>query len=181
MGQIKCLPILTLSRISADDSLIRPNSMMVRAFDGIKTSACEDIDLKVPIGPCELKIPIVVIDIPVIFNLLLGHLWIHSVGAILSSLLQKVKFILGNKLITVMVEEDIPMPVATMILFINTQQLHSTSKYHSFEFISRNYILEAGDLLELKLWKTELMMGRYLMKKQYEPGTGLGKYGEGIT
>lgn len=34
-----CL-IVTLSRIGVDDSLLRPNDMMVRAFDGTKTSAC---------------------------------------------------------------------------------------------------------------------------------------------
>lgn len=32
-------PMLTLSRLGVDDSLIRPNGMMVRAFDGTKTSA----------------------------------------------------------------------------------------------------------------------------------------------
>lgn len=32
-----------------------------------------------------------------------------------------------------MAEEDIPVPVAAMVPFIDTQQLDSTSKYHSFE------------------------------------------------
>lgn len=47
--------------------------MMVQAFDGTKTLACEKIDLKVTIGPREFKIPFVGVDIPIVFNLLLGR------------------------------------------------------------------------------------------------------------
>lgn len=34
--------------------------------------------------------------------------------------------------------------------------------------------------LELKLSQAELMIARYITEKQYELGTGLGKYGDGI-
>lgn len=43
-----------------------------------------------------------------------------------------------------------------------------------------NYILEGGVFLEPKLSKTELMVGQYLISRQYEPGTGLGKNRDGI-
>ncbi|KAF1855168.1 hypothetical protein Lal_00035544 [Lupinus albus] len=45
-------------------------------------------------------------DINPSFSCLLGRPWIHSAGAIPSSLHQKVKFITGGRLITVMGEED---------------------------------------------------------------------------
>lgn len=108
-------PMLTLSRLGVDDSLIQPNDMMVRAFDGTKTSTYGEIDLKVLVGPCEFEIPFVVIDIPAVFSLLLGRPWIHTTGSIPSSLHQRVKFISNNKLITVIAEEDIPVPVAAMV------------------------------------------------------------------
>lgn len=38
-----------------------------------------------------------------------------------------------------------------MVPFIDTQQIDSTSKYHSFEFVSINYKLEGGVFLEPKL------------------------------
>lgn len=66
-------PMLTLSRIGIDDSLVRPNGIMVRAFDGTKTSAYGEIDLKVLVGPCEFGVSLVVMDVPTIFNVLLGH------------------------------------------------------------------------------------------------------------
>lgn len=131
------------------------------AFDGTKTSACGEIDLKVLIGPCEFEISFVVVHIPVVFNVLLGRPWIHSVGAISSSLHQKVKFISGNRLITIIAEEDIHVLASAIVPFINAQQVDSASKYHSFKFVIVNYIPEGEALLEPKLSHTELMIGLY--------------------
>lgn len=52
-----------------------------------------------------------------------------------------VKFIFSNKLKFVMDEEDISVPATTVVPFIDTSG-DATSKYHSFEFVSINYILE---------------------------------------
>lgn len=41
--------------------------MMVLAFDGIKTSASGEIDLKVMIGPPVFKTLFIVVDIPTVF------------------------------------------------------------------------------------------------------------------
>lgn len=70
--------VITLDRIGIDDSLVRPNGMMVRAFDETKTSTCREIDLKMIIGSCEFEITFVVVDIPAAFNLLLERPWIQS-------------------------------------------------------------------------------------------------------
>lgn len=118
---------MTLNRIGVDDFLIRPNDMMVHAFDETKT----EIDLKILIGPCEFELSFVAVDISAVFNLLLRRPWLHFAGAISSNLHQKVKFISGNNLITVMAEEDIPVPTSIMVPFIDTQQIDSTSKRRS--------------------------------------------------
>lgn len=72
-----CL-IMILGRIGIDDSLIRPSGLMVRAFDGTKTSTYGEIDLKATIGPCEFEISFVVVDVPALFNRLLGRPRIHT-------------------------------------------------------------------------------------------------------
>lgn len=79
-------PATTLS-ISVKDSMIRPNRMMIQAFDGTKTSVCGEIDLKILVGPYEFEVSFVVVNILTIFNLLLGWPWIRSAGAVPSSLL----------------------------------------------------------------------------------------------
>lgn len=85
--------------------------MLVRVFDETKTSACGEIDLKALISSSEFEVPFAVVDILAVFNLLLGRTWLHTIaGGIPSSLHQRVKFISGNKLSTVMgAEEDVPV------------------------------------------------------------------------
>lgn len=115
---------------------------MVWAFEGTKTSAYGEIYLKILVGHYEFEVLFVVIDIPTVFNMLLGQPWVHLVEAMPSSLQQKVKFILGNKLVSVMGEEDIPILASVMVPFIDSRQVDPA--YHSFEFVSINYLLKGN-------------------------------------
>ncbi|PKI68880.1 hypothetical protein CRG98_010735 [Punica granatum] len=75
-------PVTTLKQMNVDLNRVRPSQTAVRAFDGSRR---------------EHHVP--VLDIPNAFSLLLGRLWIHSVGAVPSSLHQRLKFIVEEKLI----------------------------------------------------------------------------------
>lgn len=55
---LNVFPVMTLNSIGIDDSFIRPNGMMVQAFDGTKTLAYGEIDLKVLIVFTNLKYPL---------------------------------------------------------------------------------------------------------------------------
>lgn len=58
---------MTLSRKGFKDSMFRPKGMMVRAFNGTKTSTCGEIDHKILVVSYELKVFFAVVDILVIF------------------------------------------------------------------------------------------------------------------
>lgn len=75
-SSLNVCPSMTLSRISIDDSMIHLNIKMVRSFDGTNTSACSKIDLEILIGLCKFDVSFVVVDIPIVFNLLLRQPWI---------------------------------------------------------------------------------------------------------
>lgn len=90
---------------------------MVRAFDGSKSIAVGELDLTLKIGPCQFVVPFVIVDIPTTFNMLLGRPWIHTTGAIPFSLHQKVKFIRGDKIITIMAEKEIPIHSSSVVPF----------------------------------------------------------------
>lgn len=92
-----------------------------------------------------------------VFNLLIRRPWKHSAGAILSKL-ASVSFISGNKLVVVMAEDDVHVLASTMVQFIDTQQMNTTSKYHYFKFVSVNCIPEGGVFLKPKLSMAELMI-----------------------
>lgn len=106
---------ITLSRIDFEDFMIYPNGMMVVAFDGTKTSACGEVDLKILMGPCKFEVSFVVVDIRQFSICSLDDLGFFSFPL---SLHQRFKFISGNKLVFVMAEEDIPVSASTIVPFM---------------------------------------------------------------
>ncbi|PKI26099.1 hypothetical protein CRG98_049212, partial [Punica granatum] len=86
--------------MNVDLNRIRPSKTAVRAFDGSRREVNGEIDLLIDVGPCSFSVTFQVLDIPNAFSLLLGRPWIHSAGAIPSSLHQKVKFTVEEKIIT---------------------------------------------------------------------------------
>lgn len=48
-----------------------------------------------------------------------------------------------------MAEEDLTVPLPTFVPFIKEQQTDHASKYHPFEFVLVNYILEGKEIPEL--------------------------------
>ena len=103
-SSLNVCPLATLHLLGVNIAQVKPSTTTVRAFDGSKREIVGEIDLEVEIGPQAFVISFQVLDIPRSFNLLLGRTWIHSAGAIPSSLHQKVKFIINGQIITVLGE-----------------------------------------------------------------------------
>ena len=73
----------------------------MRAYDSTHREVMGTLTLKLMIGPVVFQVMFQILWILVSFNLLLGHPWIHSAGAIPSSLHLKVKFIHDGQVITI--------------------------------------------------------------------------------
>lgn len=86
---INVCPLVTIMKLGIDESTIRPSDITIRAFDGSKRQILGDIDLPVEIGPYTFEVEFQVLDIPETYNFLLGRPWVHSAGAVPSSLHQK--------------------------------------------------------------------------------------------
>ncbi|PKI48712.1 hypothetical protein CRG98_030893 [Punica granatum] len=154
---------------------VRPSKTTVRAFDGSRREVNGEIDLLIDVGPCSFSITFQVLDIPNAFSLLLGRPWIHSAGAVPSSLHQRLKFIVEEKLITVKGEEDSAIYKETAVPYISVGD-DENLPFHSFETISviRDYG-ESGSS------RADRMVGKVLLRNNYIPGTGLGACGQGIS
>ena len=76
------------------------------------------LEIELLIGPTTFIIVFQVLRIPTSFNLLLGRPWIHRVGAISSSLHQKVRYIHDDRVVTVQSVGDIFI-YAKLVLQIN--------------------------------------------------------------
>ncbi|GKV43085.1 hypothetical protein SLEP1_g50423 [Rubroshorea leprosula] len=97
---LNVIPMTILKQLKVDESHINQCNTVVRAFDGTKRNVIGKIELLVEIGPMAFDVDFFVMDISPTFNMLLGRPWIHVVGAVPSTLHQKVKYIVNGVLVT---------------------------------------------------------------------------------
>ncbi|PKI37560.1 hypothetical protein CRG98_042051 [Punica granatum] len=174
-SSLNVCPVTTLKQTNVDLNRIRPSKTAVRAFDGSRREVNGEIDLLIDISPCSFSVTFQVLDIPNAFSLLLGRPWIHSAGAIPSSLHQKVKFIVDEKIITVKGEEDYAIYKETAVPYISVRD-DENLPFHSFETVS--VIRDYG---KVGSFRADRMIGKVLLRHNYIPGTGLGARGQGIN
>ncbi|XP_031378317.1 uncharacterized protein LOC116193708 [Punica granatum] len=168
-------PVSTLKQMNVDLNRIRPSKTAVRAFDGSRREVNGEIDLLIEVGPCSFSITFQVLDIPNAFNLLLGRPWIHLAGAVPSTLHQKLKFIVEERLITVKGEEDYAIYKETAVPYISIGD-DQNLPFHSFDtiFVIRDYGKVGSS-------RADRMVGKILLRHNYVPGSGLGARGQGIN
>ncbi|KAA3477697.1 reverse transcriptase [Gossypium australe] len=92
-GALNVLPLSTLNRLPVDSSHMKVCQNVVRAFDGTERRVMGRIEIPLLIGPTTNEVDFLVMDIKPSYNCLLGRPWIHSAGAVPSSLYQKLKLV----------------------------------------------------------------------------------------
>uniref|UniRef100_A0A2N9HQK8 Integrase catalytic domain-containing protein n=1 Tax=Fagus sylvatica TaxID=28930 RepID=A0A2N9HQK8_FAGSY len=142
------------------------NSMVVRAFDGTRREVLGEIDLPVEIGPQVYDINFQVLRIDSPYNLLLGRPWLHTAGAVPSSLHQKMKLIIGNQLVTILAEEPISIYNDGEIPYIDGCAPEEAS-FHSFEFVT---VIHRVAAVEPRLSKAGIMVAKEFVKAGFQPG-----------
>jgi len=86
-------------------SHMKPNTMTTKAYNGKPKLIIGSMDIELIIGPHPFQVTFQVMDIHPSYSLLLGRPCIHATGAVVSSLHQRIKFIINGKLVTMMSEE----------------------------------------------------------------------------
>ena len=94
-------PLATAIALGYGPIDFKPSTQTVRAYDSTRREVMGTLTLELMIGPVVFQVLFQILRIPVSFNLLLGRPWIHSAGAIPSSLHLKVKFIHNGQVITI--------------------------------------------------------------------------------
>lgn len=85
---------------------MRASALIIRPFDGSRREVTKEVDLPICLGPHQFTITFQVMDIHPAYSFLLGRSWIHVAGAVTSILHQKLKFMVGDKLVIVWGKED---------------------------------------------------------------------------
>ena len=108
-------------------------------------------------------------DITPAYSCLLGRPWIHDAKAIPSTLHQKVKFIVGDKLVTVQAEDDILISKPSNIPYVDAAEEALETAFQALE------------IANVETFPREMKkVAHMLTKNGYLPGQGLGKDSQGI-
>uniref|UniRef100_A0A2N9IAZ7 Retrotransposon gag domain-containing protein n=1 Tax=Fagus sylvatica TaxID=28930 RepID=A0A2N9IAZ7_FAGSY len=159
-------PLSTLEKLDIDPTRVRVNSMIVRAFDGTRREVLGEIDLPVEVGPQVYNINFQVLKIDSPYNLLLGRPWLHTAGAVPSSLHQKMKLIIGNQLVTILAEEPISIYNDGEIPYIDGCASEEAS-FHSFEFVT---VIHRVAAVEPRLSRAGIMVAKEFVKAGFSQG-----------
>jgi len=164
----------TLGKLPCEGIHMKPSAMIVRAFNGSKREVMGEVELPIQIGTCVFQITFQVMDILPTYNCLLGRPWIHSAGVVPSTLHQKLKYVMGDKLVIVSGEEDILVSGPSSSRYIEAAEEALETAFQSLEIVDNAYVEPFP--MSPHLSRTSLMTAKVMLKERYEYEKGLGKY-----
>ena len=91
-SSLNVLPKKALDRLECEGLTLKPNNIVVRAFDGSKRMVHVEVDIPIKVGTQTFDSTFYVIDIRPSYSCLLGRPWIHNAGAVTSILHQMMKY-----------------------------------------------------------------------------------------
>ena len=89
-------PMATFECLKVDMSLIKPSTMIIRAFDGTRQEMQGEIELMIEISLRSFMVDFQVIMLDSLYNMLLRRPWLHIVGVVVSTFHKRLKFIFEN-------------------------------------------------------------------------------------
>ncbi|KAA3479529.1 hypothetical protein EPI10_020030 [Gossypium australe] len=178
---LNVLPLSTLNRLPVDSSHMKTCQNVVRAFDGTKRRVIGRIEIPLQIAPNTYEVDFLVIDIKPSYNCLLGRPWIHSAGAVLSSLHQKLKLVTEGRFVTINVQEDIIASVTSDAPYIGADNEAIECSFRSLEFVNATFVVKGNKIPIPKKSKSTRMGLQMIVGKGALPRKGLGKCLQGKT
>ncbi|XP_017624818.1 uncharacterized protein LOC108468445 [Gossypium arboreum] len=156
---LNVLPWATLNRLPIDSSHMKTCQNIVRAFDGTERKVMGKIEVPLQIGRNTYKVDFFVMDIKPSYNCLLGRPWIHSVGAVPSSLHQKLK-----------------MSVTSDAPYVENDNEAVECSFRALEFVNATFIAEGSRILIPKISGATKISLQLTVGKGALPGRGLGRH-----
>ncbi|XP_058783353.1 uncharacterized protein LOC131658035 [Vicia villosa] len=105
-SSLNVLPKMVLDRLDSEGMVLKPSNVVVKAFDGTKSTVYGEVELPIRVGSQAFNSLFYVMDIHPAYSCLLGRPWIHGAGAVTSTLHQKLKYLANGKIVTVHGEEE---------------------------------------------------------------------------
>ncbi|XP_016752468.2 uncharacterized protein [Gossypium hirsutum] len=167
---LNVMPLSTLNKLPVDNSHMKTCQNVVKAFDDTERKVMGRIEIPLLIGPNTYDVDFLVMDIKPSYNCLLGRPWIHSAGAVSSSLHQKLKLVTEGRLVTINAEEDIIASVTNDAPYVGADDGAIECSFRSLEFVNATFIVEGNKIPMPKISKATRMGLRLTVGKGALPG-----------
>ena len=105
-SSLNVLPKNALDRLHCEGLTLKPNNIVVRAFNGSKRMVHGEVDVPIKVGSQIFDSTFYVMDIRPSYSCLLGRPWIHGAGAVMSTLHQMMKYPVKGRIVIVHGEEE---------------------------------------------------------------------------
>ena len=113
----------------------------------------ENIKLPLKIGLCVFNTEFQVMSINLSYNNLLGRPWIHMVRVVPSTLHQKVKFVVEEKMISIAVEKDMIAAMITTLPYKVVNEEAIECSFQSLEAVISTFVGERSRVPTTRLSK----------------------------
>ncbi|KAL2325759.1 hypothetical protein Fmac_024817 [Flemingia macrophylla] len=168
-SSLKVMPKRTLDQVTIEGIQMCLSHMIVRAFDGSKHEVIGEVTLPIQVGPTIFDVEFQVMDITPAYSCLLGRHWIHNAKAVPSMLYQKVKFVVGDKLVIVQPEDDMIISKPLVVPYVDATEEALETAFQALEIANLEKVP--------RMSRTTI---RIMIKNGYQPGQGLGKDSQGV-
>ncbi|XP_073261622.1 uncharacterized protein [Populus alba] len=176
---LNVLPRHMLDEMPIDPSHMQPSVITARAYDGSSRPVVGSIEVELAVGPQVFLVTLQVMDIYPSYSMLLGRPWIHSAGAVTSSLHQCLKYIANGVLVTVKAEETISMVRNVAVPFIEAEDCKD-GNLHAFEVVNTEWVPENTvqgrpewmGIIKLKAAEQRFGLGYKPKKEDYKRAAG---------
>lgn len=133
-SSLNVMPKSTLSQLQFKGPEMRTSAFIVRAFDGSRRQVIGEVDLPIYFGPHQFSITFQVMDINLAYRCLLDRSWIHAVREVTSTLHQRLKLLINDKLVFIFGEEDLLVSELSLFRYVETNEGIVEIPLHYLEF-----------------------------------------------
>ena len=150
---INVLPKSTFDSLNIDPLYVRETDAVAKAFNGTKVTASGELELPIKIGPHIFNIDFHIMDTKSSYTMLLGRPWIHSAGAVPSSLHQKLKYVRDCCLIEISAEHEYAIKQITGPPGVGSTEAGEEEFLRGFEIVAVTPVSEGSRLTRPRLPK----------------------------
>ncbi|XP_050889755.1 uncharacterized protein LOC127095054 [Lathyrus oleraceus] len=144
-SSLNVIPKSSFAKLTVEGLIMKLSELIVRAFDGTRRTVIGEVNLPMKIGPHTFLITFFVMDIYPAYSCLLERPCIHSASAVTSTLHQKLKFLVDDKLVVIEGEEEIMVTHLASFRYVEGEGEMREVPFQSFEVINVEMVCPAKD------------------------------------